>query len=487
MISKSFLKSSIIYTIGGALPMASGLILLPFYTNLLSDLQFTQVAFYISVSLLMQILFSYSIESYFGIEYSKLVHQPTKQKEFIGTISILLLIIGIVLLCLSAITGNYFFGLVFNPDFQMDFWPYGFLSVLTAFFNSYFKASTNTLIYLKKSNLFFIVNLINFIATLFFSISGLYLFPDTIIGPIFGRLISGIIIFFLGQFIFVHNGCFVFRKEFMNDLKSFCTPYVIYVTLIWLLSYTDRYMLQEFIPNTDLNTYDLVLKCFFGIEFLQNSLTAIIFPKVYEIWSTQDNLHTTTETNRYFNVFTALNILLLILFCITIPFLYKILIQNPKFYESEKYIGVLAAGYGLRSVLYFYLSTILFSKNISLLLKIFGITAVLQLILTFFCIRMYGFMGAIYTGLTVKVIQIILSYLMTNRIFNYNFNRIKIIGIPLLFLIINILFFYLSNEYSITLYIIQFLLFLVLFYLLFRKEIAAVYHQFAGKKINSQK
>lgn len=273
----------------------------------------------------------------------------------------------------------------------------------------------------------------------------------------------------------------------MNDLKSFCTPYVIYVTLIWLLSYTDRYMLQEFIPNTDLNTYDLVLKCFFGIEFLQNSLTAIIFPKVYEIWSTQDNLHTTTETNRYFNVFTALNILLLILFCITIPFLYKILIQNPKFYESEKYIGVLAAGYGLRSVLYFYLSTILFSKNISLLLKIFGITAVLQLILTFFSIRMYGFMGAIYTGLTVKVIQIILSYLMTNRIFNYNFNRIKIIGIPLLFLIINILFFYLSNEYSITLYIIQFLLFLVLFYLLFRKEIAAVYHQFAGKKINSQK
>jgi hypothetical protein len=35
MISKNFIRSSVMCTIGGAMPMASGLALLPFYTDLL--------------------------------------------------------------------------------------------------------------------------------------------------------------------------------------------------------------------------------------------------------------------------------------------------------------------------------------------------------------------------------------------------------------------------------------------------------------------
>lgn len=482
MISKSFLKSSLIYTIGGALPMVAGLILLPFYTNYLNDLQFTQVAFYISVSLLMQILFSYSIESYFGIKYSQLKSEPQKQKRFIGTVAILLLVIGTGLLGLSALTGSFIFSKVFNPAFQMEFWPFGFYSVLTAFFNSYFKASTNTLIYLKKPGLFFSVNLINFITTLSISIGGLFIYPDSIIGPIYGRLLSGLIIFLLANYIYKSNGEFKYEKEFLSDLKAFCTPYVIYVTFVWLLSYTDRYMLQEYIPNTDLNTYDLILKCFFGIEFLQNSLTAIIYPKIYEIWAQQETLHTSKETNRYFNVFTAINILILIIFCIAIPLLYKLVISNEKFYDSEKYIGILAAGYGLRSILYFYLATILYSKNIGVLLKIFGISALFQLIATYFIVKNYGLMGAIYTGLTVKLLQILLSHQITKTIFKYEFNVMKIIGIPLVYLVANVVLFYLNPDYSVTSYLIQLVGFGVLFFIIFKNEIKTVYNQFLGKK-----
>ncbi|MCC6370126.1 MAG: hypothetical protein IT236_03870, partial [Bacteroidia bacterium] len=80
MISKGFLKSSAIYTIGGALPMVAGLIMLPFYTNYLSEGNYTQLLFYISLSLLFQILFSFSSESYFGVQYSKLVNEPERQK-----------------------------------------------------------------------------------------------------------------------------------------------------------------------------------------------------------------------------------------------------------------------------------------------------------------------------------------------------------------------------------------------------------------------
>lgn len=481
MISKSFFKSSIIYTLGGALPMIGSLILLPFYANRLSELHYAQVQFYILVTLLLQVLFSYSIESYFGIKYVQLTGEPEQQKKFTGTVSILLLIIGAVLILIFSLTGEFIFSKVFKPDFQMQFWPYGFYAVLTAFFNSYFKASTNALIYFKKPVLFFLANIINFVTTIGISIGGLLIFPESIIGPIYGRLISGLIIFIIAHYIFILHSTFQFENIFLKDLTSFCTPYIFFALCAWVLGQIDRIFLQEYITKGDLNTYDLVLKCFFGIEFLQNSLSAIIFPKLYEIWAKQDKLHTTKESNRYFNVFTAINILQIIIFCIALPLVYKILIHNEKFYESDKYIGVIASGFALRSIVNFYLSTILFTKKPKILLKIFGISALFQIALTYYLIRQFGLLGAIYAGLVTKIVQVILSVLFTKGIFIYDFNYFKVVIIPFIFIAVNVLQFHFTKDYNIFYYLGQLVLFASVFYYIFKNEIFLVIKQFMGK------
>src|SRR5687767_10943223 len=116
MISKAFIKSSLLFTVGGALPMLASIILLPFYTNRLSDVHYTQVLFYISISLLFQILFSFSIESYFGIKYTQLSEDTAMQKKFVGTTSTILLFIGAGLLLLTAIFGNSLFSLVYADE-----------------------------------------------------------------------------------------------------------------------------------------------------------------------------------------------------------------------------------------------------------------------------------------------------------------------------------------------------------------------------------
>lgn len=478
MISKGFLKSSIVYTLGGAMPMVASIILLPFYTNFLDELSFLQVAFYISISLLFQILFTFSLDTYFGVKYTQLHAHPEKQKRFIGTTAILLMLIGAFWLVVTALSGDLLMGLIFRVDYQFSFWPYGFYAIITAFFNAYFKTSTNCLIYLKKPILFLTLNFINLIATLAISIGGLLLFPDSIIGPMYGRLLSGLIIFGLAQYVFLKFGTFKFDKEFLPDLKKFCIPFLFYVLSGWVLSQIDRFMLQSYIEKVDLNTYDLVLKCFFGIEFLQNSLSAVIFPKLYEIWSKQDKLSTTKESNRYFNVFTVVNIIQLIVFCIAVPILYKLVITKASFYDAASYIGILAAGYGLRSILNFYLSTILFTKNTLTLLKIFGISALFQIAATYYASLHFGLIGVIYAGIITKVIQVILSALFTRGIFYYEFNFLKIYIVPVLFLVVNIVQFNYSPIYRVELYLIQLLVFALLFFFLFKKEIRQVLIQF---------
>jgi hypothetical protein len=205
--------------------MVASIILLPFYTNRLISIHYTQVVFYITISLLFQVIFSFSIESYFGVKYSQLFENPERQKNFIGTISGLLLFIGAAVLAISSLAGDILFGLIYNQDLGMEFWPYGFYSILTGFFNSYFRIASISLIYLNRPIQFFIGNLINFLVTVAVTVGGLVLFPQTIIGPIYGRLLSGAFIFLIGLYIFKNNGKLVLDKSFLPELIVFCTPY----------------------------------------------------------------------------------------------------------------------------------------------------------------------------------------------------------------------------------------------------------------------
>ena len=474
MISKSFLKSSFIFTLGGALPMLAGILLLPFYTNYLSDVLYTQLLFYISISMLFQILFSFSIENYFGIKFTQLSDEPEKQKQFIGTTASLLLLIGAGLLVVFSLLGNTIFTRIYNKEIDMQFWPMGFYSVLTGFFNSYFKAASVCLIYTKKPKLFLYSNLINFIVTVSVSVGGLFLFPNTILGPIYGRLLSGLIIFLIGLFIFKTNGNFVFDTSYLKELAAFCTPYLFYVLSGWVLGQLDRYVLQSYIPNAELNAYDLLLKCFFGIEFIQNSLSAVIYPKVYEIWAKNKKNASTEESNRYFNVFTALNILLLIVFCIAVPLVYRLFINNSSFYQAESYLGVVAAGYAMRTILNFYMAGILFAKRIDALLKVFGISAIIQIVITSIAVEQFGLLGAIYVSLFLKILQVLFCFLFTKSVFEFKFNISKIILLPFLFLSLNLLQFIIYKEYSSLFYIFELLVFGFIFYWVFRNEIKKV-------------
>ncbi len=482
MISKSFLKSSFIYSVAGALPMLSGIILLPFYADLLSFGQYVALGYYISIAMFFQILFSYSIESFFGVKYTQLSNDPDLQRKFVGTVANILLIIGPILLLIITLTGPYLFSAIFSENIQVSFWPFGFLSVLTAFFNSYFKTCTHTFIYFNKPELFLGFNLSNFFLTIIFSLAGLYMFPQTIIGPMYGRLFSGVLIFFMSLWFFYRNSGFEFEKQFLKEIHKFCIPFVIYVTSTWIFNYIDRMFLQSYIPEESLAAYDLILKCFLGVEFLQNGLMAAIFPKIFKIWNDSGKQETTQESNRYFNVFTVVNIIILIGFCIAAPFVYYLFIHKTEYYQSFDYLGLIAAGYATRSILNFYIASLLYSKNIWLLAKTFAIGAIFQVIITYFMVKEFGLNGALFGGIITKIIQVLLMVALRSKEFSYKFNAIKIFGLPFIYMIANVLIYFALPNYSVWIYIIQFLLFFVVLYLIFNSEIKAVYKQFSNKR-----
>ena len=76
MISKNLIKSSFIYTIIGALPLASAFFLLLFYTNYITKADYGAFVLYISFTLFVQILVNFGLDTYIGISYFEHKHDP---------------------------------------------------------------------------------------------------------------------------------------------------------------------------------------------------------------------------------------------------------------------------------------------------------------------------------------------------------------------------------------------------------------------------
>ncbi len=481
MISKSFLKSSFLYTFSGALPVLSGLALLPFYTNYLSSRDFVAFGFYQGITLLFQILFSFATESYFGVKYISLADEPEKQKRFTGTISNFLFITGTVLLIVSLLAGPSVFSLVFKQDIGVYFWPFGFYSIITGFFNSYFKVYTNSVIYFKKPVLHLSLNSINFILTIGLSVYGLFLYPDTLNGPIYGRLISGFAIFVLAAIGFYRHSIFTFDRSFMQDLTKFCFPFFIYLLANWALSYIDRYFLKSKIDSDTLASYQLILTCYLGVEFIQNGLSSVIYPKVYEIWNRNKKLETTSESNRYFNVFTSVNVITVIAFCLLVPFVVILFVNKTEFYDSFKYLGLISAGFAARGILYFYFSSILFSRKIWIMVQIFSYSTILQILVTWLLVTEYKLPGVIFAGLISKIITVVFAALLTKNNFTYRFNFMKIYGLPLILVVANIILFLVFPEFNYFVYAGELVLFIAIILFVFKNEVKRAAIQYLNK------
>jgi len=259
MIRPSFLSSSIVYTIGGALPMLAGIILLPFYTNTLHAEVYTQLLFYISISLFCQMFFSWSTETVFGIEFSRLKTKP-EARVFTGTVFELLLLMGFIWIVLFSIFGNFIFKALFNHNLNMQFWPWGFYAVITAMCNAVFKTSTTVLIYQQQAQRFLFLNGINFILTVSIAIIGLYLYPNSLYGPLYARLFSGIVILGMAVLVFKTYAQFTLSIRKWIPLFKMCLPLVGIVFSGWIIGQVDRYFLLHHVSTAELNAYDLILK-----------------------------------------------------------------------------------------------------------------------------------------------------------------------------------------------------------------------------------
>lgn len=475
MISKSFIKSSLTYTVIGSLPFASSILLLPFYgnKNLLSTNDFGLLAIFIILSELARILLSYSAESFLGNAYIHYRDDDKRTKRFLGTSFVFMLLYGLAITFIISIAGSWLFELIY-PSKPISFYPFGFLSVITGLFNGIFKAYTSHLIFREKPLPYFWSNIAHFSLVLITSISGLYLFPQTLIGPIWGRFIGALATFIWSIVFFVRAGKLSWDKEVLNHLIRYSTPIYVHNLLYWVISNIDRYIILGLLNQNSVAVFDFAIKITLAIEFLQNGLSAAILPKVFHMWkSRNDASEGSVEINRYFHVFILVNVTLIPLYLLLVPELVPIVVNNNDLYDSFKLLPLLFAGMIVRVWYYILVSPALYFQKTSILPKVFAITAAFQIITTYLLISTHQLNGAVLANFTTKVLQVALLYHFVSKFYAFNTNKLKTIIFPVLVVILLILSQYLIQFVSgMVVYSILMIVVVILAYMVYKKEIS---------------
>ncbi len=486
MISKKFFKSSLIYSIVGALPMLSGFVLLFFYTGgILNTKTYGYLTLHLSFTLLFQSFITFCLDSYIGPVIFECKDKPTELKSKMASINYYCLLFSGLIILLLVIVGPFIFKFSFSEALPMQFYPFMFCSLITAFFNAYFKLYSNYLIYTEKPNQFLISNCVNFVATIVISLIGLYSFGDSIIGPLMGRLLSGLIIFLIAFMFMQKQFGAKSNSIFFTDIKNFCIPLVIYSALNWVFNYADRIFIEKALTTDLVGLFDFGIKCTLGIEIIFSGMNNSVYPKIYALVKENASTEKLKENvNKYASGYLIVVILAIISTLITVPIAVHFFIKNPYYHKALAFLGILSIGQIFKVLYYIYLAPLFYYKRTDLIAKSFVYMTIIQLAFTGLLMYYFKFNGILMAYILSKPFQIIFVYIESKKFISMPIIIMKQIVLPIVLcsIVLGLQIFIKDNQVLFYNPLLGLCIFLITAFF-YRNEIKPFYKHFIKAKL----
>jgi O-antigen/teichoic acid export membrane protein len=346
------------------------------------------------------------------------------------------------------------------------------MAVATAFFNSYFKTYTNLLINQEKSTRFAVVNMANFIMTISFSLGGLFLFPFTLIGPMWGRLLSGIGIFIIAFFSLAKESkiCIALGDDLKQTLH-FSLPLLVFFLISWSISNVYPFIMANIMSLQDVAIFGLVIQFTLLVEFVLNGMGSSVWPKVYGLIKDKQLTGSTPELNKYFSGFNAFSLLIIPASTFLIPLILPLFISKD--YEASFiFLSVLNISFASRGLYNYFLTPVYYFRKTNVLPKIYLITAVIQIVISIILIKQFGIWGAVAANLITKVIQNFFLFMVARKFFTFKFNLFKFIWLPIIVTMVVICSEYFVSKYNLHFVrLFQMAFSYLLVYIFYRNEV----------------
>lgn len=435
MISRAFIKSSFIYTVAGTLPVASAFILLPFYIHYLSTGTFGVFSIFLSFSILVQLLTTFSYDATLYIHYHEYKNDQSTLSRYVGSVLVMIAGNGLVMISFFALTGELFADLFFH-DRGLSFYPYGYVCLATGVLQSVFKVHNSLLQTRQKPELFFWSNLLSFSLIAGFTVAGLTLYPDSLAGPLGGRLLAAIVSGGWAAARLLREFGLRFDYRLMRSSFSFNFYTFVYQIQQWIMNYFDRVLLAFFLPLSQVGVYSFAVQCMLVIEFVVNGLFSSFYPKVVGMVMDQKEKAATIELNRYYYGLTAVVLILVSLSILGFPLVLNFLSVKSDYLLSIPLIPFIALLYLFKAMRLYFGIPYGILKYTKPLPGIYLIVSGLKVAGMFLLIGPFGVYGVIVAGLVSLWLEIVLLYRWGTPKFVYKFNAFKLVLLPVVMAVI---------------------------------------------------
>lgn len=420
-----------IYTLAGTLPMASALILLPFYIHHLSTEVYGALTVYMAFTLFIQIAAAFSFDSSVYIHYHEFKNDKRKLSVFISSAFVFMILIGLGVSVVLALTGDLIFETVLQQE-NVSFYPYGLASVGSGVLQALFKVHSSLLQSREKPETFFWSNVLSFGLIASFTLIGLELFPNSLMGPIVGRFAAAVITAAWVLFRIFKEFGFHYDFGWLRTSFSFNTYTYIYQLLQWTINHFDRILMLLMLSLSEVGIYAFAIQCLIALELLMNSLHSSFYPQVVSNIMGQKEKHSTPEVNRYYHGLTAVIMLCACIGIFTLPWIIETFVYKKAYQQTIPYLPYLAAIYFFRTMRLYFTAPYGILKYTKPLPVIYFIVAAVKIVLMLLLMPSMKIYGVIVASLVSAVLELLMLRFAIGDKFTFQYNFFKVVGLPML-------------------------------------------------------
>jgi O-antigen/teichoic acid export membrane protein len=400
------------------------------------------------------VVVTFSFDTSIFIHFHEYKNAPQDRSRFISSSFIFIIAIGLCTAGLLLLVGDLVLTNFFKGK-NISFYPYGLAAVGIGIFQSFLKVYNSLLQTRQQPELFFRSNLLAFSIIAVFSIIGLKMFPNSLIGPIGARFTSA---FVCGTWCFyriIREYGFHYDHQLIRATFSFNFFSFLYQLQQWTLSYFDRILLSFFLPLSQVGIYGAFMSCLALIEFILNGLHSSFSPKVVALVLDKKEREATPEVNRYYYGLTAVAMIMVAGTILVLPWAIEMFITKKDYRMAIAFIPFASLIYLFRSMrLYAGIPYGILKYNKPLPLIYLGVVAVKISLLMMF-VRQYGLYAAIGASLVAYLLEILLLYIVGRSKYKYKFNSFKLLLAPvaLMILIVTLETFF-AKDFSILVHLL---------------------------------
>lgn len=457
------IKASLWFLICSFLQKGIQFISTPIFTRIMSTSEYGEYNVFISWESIISIIISLNI--FYGVYNQGLVKYEDDRKKYSSSMQGLLFVLVVIWTSIYLLFSDIINRLLLLSTEQIV------MMIILIWLSGVFQfwASEEKVEYKYKKLV--IITLCASVLNPIVSIVFMILLSNNVLGRIAGNVIVAVVLYTWMFFFQVKKGKKFFDKKYWKHALMFSIPLIPHYVSQTVLNSSDRIMIEKMVNSSTAGIYSLAYSISLIMTLFNNSLMQTISPWIYK----------KIKNERISEISSVAYITLIIIACVNIALIAfapeAVAIFAPQEYSEAIWIIPPVAmsvffmyAYDLFAKFEFYFE----KTQLIALATIIG--AILNIVLNYFFIKLFGYIAAGYTTLICYVLYAFFHYIFMRKVCNEKCNNIQpydtkiIMLITLVFLGVGFFLLFLYNHTFIR-YVLIFIMFVIV--CIFRNKIFA--------------